>query len=97
MDTSEISTRRIGRRELISLFGGIGAAFALGFVNSADGQNTRRMEMKITCFVRYQIDPFQREEFKKYAGPGGGSFPGAAGTWWDISCRMRGRMILAGD
>jgi len=23
--------------------------------------------MKITCFIRYQIDPFQREEFKKYA------------------------------
>ena len=23
--------------------------------------------MKITCFIRYQIDPFQREEFKRYA------------------------------
>ena len=23
--------------------------------------------MKITCFIRYQIDPFQRNEFKKYA------------------------------
>ena len=23
--------------------------------------------MKITCFIRYQIDPFQRDEFKKYA------------------------------
>ncbi len=23
--------------------------------------------MTITCFIRYQIDPFQRDEFKKYA------------------------------
>ncbi len=23
--------------------------------------------MTITCFIRYQIDPFQRNEFKKYA------------------------------
>jgi hypothetical protein len=23
--------------------------------------------MAITCLIRYQIDPFQREEFKKYA------------------------------
>ena len=22
--------------------------------------------MKITCFIRYQIDPFQRDEFQKY-------------------------------
>jgi hypothetical protein len=23
--------------------------------------------MKITCFIRYQIDPFQREAFRQYA------------------------------
>jgi hypothetical protein len=23
--------------------------------------------VKVTCFIRYQIDPFQREEFTKYA------------------------------
>ena len=23
--------------------------------------------MTITCFIRYQIDPYQRDEFKKYA------------------------------
>ncbi len=23
--------------------------------------------MKITCFIRYQIDPFQREAFREYA------------------------------
>src|SRR5260370_6171337 len=29
--------------------------------------NTRRRLMTIICFIRYQIDPFQRDEFKKYA------------------------------
>ena len=24
--------------------------------------------MTTTCFIRYQIDPFQKEEFKRYAG-----------------------------
>ena len=23
--------------------------------------------MQITCFIRYEIDPFQRDAFKKYA------------------------------
>jgi len=23
--------------------------------------------MKMTCFIRYQIDPFQRDAFKQYA------------------------------
>src|ERR1700730_18053194 len=29
--------------------------------------NTRRTGMKITCLIRYQIDPFLRVEFKRYA------------------------------
>jgi hypothetical protein len=32
--------------------------------------NSRRIRMAITCFIRYQIDPFQRDEFKKYAESG---------------------------
>jgi hypothetical protein len=27
----------------------------------------RKTTMKITCIIRYQIDPFQRDEFEKYA------------------------------
>jgi hypothetical protein len=29
--------------------------------------DTRRIEMTITCIIRYEINPFQRDEFKKYA------------------------------
>jgi NIPSNAP len=38
--------------------------------------------MTITCFIRYEIDPFQREEFKRYAE-----------RWSDIIPRCGGRLI----
>jgi len=34
---------------------------------------------KITCFIRYQIDPFQRDEFKKYAENWGRIIPRCGG------------------
>lgn len=33
----------------------------------------------ITCFIRYQIDPFQREDFKKYAESWGRIIPRCGG------------------
>lgn len=35
--------------------------------------------MTITCFIRYQIDPFQREAFKKYAEDWGRIIPRCGG------------------
>ena len=35
--------------------------------------------MTIACFIRYQIDPFQREEFKKYAENWGSIIPRCGG------------------
>ncbi len=35
--------------------------------------------MVITCLIRYQIDPFQREEFKKYAENWGRIIPRCGG------------------
>lgn len=35
--------------------------------------------MKITCIIRYQIDPFQREVFKKYAENWGRIIPRCGG------------------
>ena len=35
--------------------------------------------MTITCFIRYQIDPFQRDEFKKYAENWGRVIPRCGG------------------
>ena len=41
--------------------------------------STRRLPMTITCFIRYQIDPFQREAFKKYAEDWGRIIPRCGG------------------
>jgi NIPSNAP len=38
--------------------------------------------MTLTCFIRYQIDPFQREAFQKYAQ-----------TWSTIIPRCGGRLV----
>ena len=35
--------------------------------------------MKVTCVIRYQIDPFQREAFKKYAENWGPIIPRCGG------------------
>jgi hypothetical protein len=35
--------------------------------------------MTVTCFIRYQIDPFQREEFRKYAQNWGRIIPRLGG------------------
>jgi hypothetical protein len=43
------------------------AALTLKRKDGSTETNTRRTTMRITCFIRYQIDPFQRDEFKKYA------------------------------
>jgi hypothetical protein len=36
--------------------------------------------MTIACFIRYQIDPFQREAFRHYAEAWGGIIPRCGGT-----------------
>jgi hypothetical protein len=35
--------------------------------------------MKTTCFIRYQIDPFQRDEFRRYAEAWGAIIPRCGG------------------
>jgi len=42
-------------------------ALIFGDQASATPVIERRTTMKITCIIRYQIDPFQRDEFEKYA------------------------------
>jgi hypothetical protein len=45
------------------------------------GENRQRSEakMKVTCFIRYQIDPFQKEAFRKYAENWGRIIPRCGG------------------
>jgi len=43
------------------------------------GAFARRELVTITCFIRYQIDPLQRDEFKKYAENWGRIIPRCGG------------------
>jgi hypothetical protein len=41
--------------------------------------SNQRTAMTITCFIRYQIDPYQRDDFKKYAENWGRIIPRCGG------------------
>ena len=59
-------TIALSRRSAMSLIGALAAATLAANGRTSEETMTRN-PLKITCFIRYQIDPFQREEFAKYA------------------------------
>jgi hypothetical protein len=59
--------QQIGRRESMGAMLAAGAALAVGCGDSLSKPDIRRTQMTITCFIRYQIDPFQLDAFKTYA------------------------------
>jgi NIPSNAP len=73
----------MNRREAIGIIAVAGATFAFGTGDSGERRfippNTTRTPMTITCFIRYQIDPFQRDAFKKYAENWGRIIPRCGG------------------
>jgi hypothetical protein len=66
--------RGMSRREAVEL---ILAGFAS--LESFDLSKIRRTSMAVTCIIRYQIDPFQRDAFKKYAENWGRIIPRCGG------------------
>jgi hypothetical protein len=57
-------------------------ALAAACRRTAPEPGIRRTGVTITCVIRYQIDPFQREEFRKYAE-----------NWGRIIPRCGGRLV----
>jgi len=72
-------SNQIRRRDALRAF----ASAAILQTNSAPTPNPkephRNSPMKITCVIRYQIDPFQREAFRKYAENWGRIIPRCGG------------------
>jgi NIPSNAP len=64
----------INRREAIQMGAAICAVGPLHALAAPE-----RKTMTITCFIRYQIDPFQREAFKQYAENWGRIIPRCGG------------------
>ena len=53
------------RREFIESMAAL--AVALGLGGEASGASEGGTGMRITCVIRYQIDPYQRDAFRQYA------------------------------
>ena len=71
---------RITRREAVQVV--TATAFMAGGCTPAPAASQGETKMRITCFIRYQIDPFQRQAFREYAA-----------RWGRIIPRCGGRLI----
>jgi len=79
----------LGRREFLARAGFLAAFFATGMpmMRSGEAAATSTLQpqppgsaaVMITCIIRYQIDPFQREAFKEYAEHWGHIIPRCGG------------------
>jgi hypothetical protein len=78
MRPTDPSTARISRREAMGNIAAMCATLTLGW-DAPTRLATRRKSMTVTCVIRYQIDPFQRDGFKKYAENWGRIIPRCGG------------------
>lgn len=77
MDTNSPDLSPLTRREALLFMATLAAA--LGVPEAEAGFAPERTSMILTCFIRYQIDPFQKEEFRKYAENWGRIIPRCGG------------------
>jgi len=71
------SPTAIDRRHANGLIAG--AALSLTASIPVEAADARTTPMRITCFIRYQIDPFQKDAFKTYAEAWGRIIPRCGG------------------
>src|SRR5258708_8484111 len=69
----------IGRRDVLAILAAAGAALSAGCGRVPIGPDDKRTTMTVTCVIRYQIDPAQREGFAKYAENWGRIIPRCGG------------------
>ena len=67
------------RRDFIESVAATSLALGLGLGGTARGAPDRSRRMTITCVIRYQIDPYQRDAFRQYAENWGRIIPRCGG------------------
>jgi hypothetical protein len=72
----------MSRRDALAALATAGAALSLACSRAIGGTNPERRGMTIVCVIRYEIDPFQKEDFRKYAE-----------NWGRIIPRCGGRLV----
>jgi hypothetical protein len=70
---------RLSRRQAAGLLAATGAALTRGSAMPMATTFLGRKLMTVTCFIRYQIDPFQRDTFRRYAESWGRIIPRCGG------------------
>jgi NIPSNAP protein len=78
MNRTARSPQKITRREALGVLSATSIALRAG-VPPVSFDTGRTLTMTITCIIRYQIDPFQRDAFKKYAENWGRIIPRCGG------------------
>src|SRR5437773_4222443 len=78
MQPTKPSTKHISRREAIQSMVATAATLTVGG-DALAKPATKGTPMRIVCVIRYQIDPFQRDTFKKYAENWGRIIPRCGG------------------
>jgi hypothetical protein len=78
MQPTDLSTLQMDRRKAIEGVAAMCAALMLSGYAPIRPLH-RRASMNITCIIRYQIDPFQRDAFKTYAENWGRIIPRCGG------------------
>jgi NIPSNAP protein len=69
----------VSRRDALVAMGASGAALVLSGSESLAQEAMRSEPMIVTCVIRYQIDPFQRDAFAQYARTWGRVIPECGG------------------
>jgi hypothetical protein len=75
---SAAKPRQISRRDVIGFIMATGAGLMIA--NHPASVAMKRKIMTIVCVIRYQIDPFQRDGFQKYAENWGHIIPRCGGS-----------------
>jgi len=79
MSPIELSTSQMDRREFMRLVTSIAAALTMSCEIVLGESMPMKTAVKITCIIRYEIDPYQREAFKEYAENWGRIVPRCGG------------------
>lgn len=77
-ETAYPITGRLNRREAFALAAGMCGMLNIGW-NTLPRPTDRSLTMTIVCFMRYQIDPYQRDGFRQYAENWGRIIPRCGG------------------
>ena len=79
MQPRKCATKQLSRRQALGAIATTGAALSLGFRDFPATSAARRTPVTITCVIRYEIDPYQRDAFKQYAENWGRIIPRCGG------------------